>query len=69
MKLPENMYMLCGDEYGKFMDMTDDLVDYVNFYKVDMEDYDGIEFISLRKIIDRQIIDGNYINSIDVENS
>lgn len=61
--------MLCGDEYGKFMDMTDDLVDYVNFYKVDMEDYDGIEFISLRKIIDRQIIDGNYINSIDVENS
>jgi hypothetical protein len=36
---------------------------------VDIEDEDGIEFISLRRIIDRQIIDVNYMNSIEAENS
>jgi hypothetical protein len=33
-KLPENMSLLCGDEYMKFMDMTDDLMDFIRFYKI-----------------------------------
>jgi hypothetical protein len=28
LKLSEKMYMLCGEEYRKFMDMTDDLIEY-----------------------------------------
>jgi hypothetical protein len=34
-----------------------------------VENYKGIEFISLRRFIDRNIIDGNYTNSIEAEKS
>jgi hypothetical protein len=68
MKLPESMYVLCGDEYSKFMDMTDDLIDYVRFYKIDVDEEPGIEFISLRRCIDKQILDRNFTNSVEAEN-
>jgi hypothetical protein len=52
-----------GDEYIKFVDVTNDLIDFVMFYKIDIDEESGIEFICLRRKINLMILDDDFVNS------
>jgi hypothetical protein len=51
------------------MEMTDDLLEYWKFYKIETDKEPGIEFISLRRKKDGQILDGNFTNTVEEENA
>jgi hypothetical protein len=63
------VFLLCGDEYIKFSDMTDDLIDWVRYFKINVETEPGIEFLSLRRKVDMLIIKNLFINSEEAEES
>jgi hypothetical protein len=51
---PENLFLLRGDKYIKFSDMSDDLIDFVRFFRIEVDEESGIEFFVLRRKIDKK---------------
>jgi hypothetical protein len=65
--LPSKIWNLFGEKYEKFRDMKRDLASFVKDFKVETDTMKWIDFTTLRRLLDKKIIHGEFINLKEAE--